>query len=526
MEQVNSRGLQYYLGLLKRKFLFLLIPALLVAVSGTMVVLSLNRIYRAEAAMIVEPQRIPTSGESSNSANPGEALQLAEQRALTRANLARLAEDFDLFPALRRTKSQAEIADLMRERLKVERISVGPGARPMNSPTFFFTVAFDYEDPDVAAGVVDKVVTALLEADVQTRVGKASDAVQLLGREVKRLSNEIEAIEAQVSDFTRKNIGVLPGRLDFQLTQIEAKRTELSENDASIRALDEERRLLDFELRLKASAWGAAGENQGAGGRLQTLREELAGKASLYSDTHPEIRTLKQQIALLEEQIQAALSEINAGGQVDPSSLPPDLRLVAERIKMLDTRRSFLSQRREEISRTINTLERGITQAPEVEAVLRTLQGQREAVRRSLDELTARLAAAELMERLEKDERAKPIRLIEPPVVPDFPVKPNLMKYMILVLGVAGASGLGTLLAIDLLDRTIRNSAEIRAIAGEIPIACIPYITTHQERRKRKANVVFGVASVCALTLTGLVGVHMYILPAEQALERLEAIYR
>src|SRR3712207_8635201 len=46
----------------------------------------------------------------------------------------------------------------------------------------------------------------------------------------------------------------------------------------------------------------------------------------------------------------------------------------------------FLDERRKTLQAGISALQLGIAQAPEVEAALRTLQGRRDALQRSLDE--------------------------------------------------------------------------------------------------------------------------------------------
>ncbi len=520
MEQDNGRGLQYYLDLLRRRILLLITPMLLIAGIGATVVLSLQPVYRAEATLLVEPQRMLTGvGEPSTRSIPDEPLRLAEQRTLAREHLIQIAEKLDLFPETRASMSPADLSDLMRERTKIQRVETGPGARPPNSPTFYFNVTFDYQDATKAADVANVLISSILDGDVQARVGRASASVQLLRSEVQALKTRIVSIEGQISNFTQKNIGVLPGRLEFYLTQLEAKKSELSTTESTIRSLDDEKRLLDLDLRLKASAGGStAGESQGAGARLETLREELAAKSSLYAEAHPEVRSLKHQIAQMEEQIQVALSQINAGGPFDPSSLPPSLRLVAERIKTLEARRNFLSQRRSEIMSSISALEHDIVQAPEVESVLRTLQGQREATQRSLDELAARLSTAEFTERLERDERAQRLSLTEAPVVPEAPAKPNRLKLLVLVFGAAGFAGFAAVFAVDFLDKSIRGSSDIRMVVSGIPVVCISYVPTRTEQRRKKFNWLIGLTSACAFVTAGLLVGYIYIMPLEQAL--------
>ncbi|MXQ13742.1 GumC family protein [Microvirga makkahensis] len=528
MEQGSERGIQHYLDLLKRRFGLVAGIILLLAAVGAAVVFSLPRIYRGEAAILVDPPTISASlGEPGRPYQPTEPLQLAEQRVLTRENLLRLAEKFDLFTKRRASLTPVEIADLMRERTRIARIEVGPAARPPNSPTFTFTVEFEYENPELAAAVADELAHAILNEDVRARTSRAGDAVQLLGREVKDMRGQIAAIEDQISGLSQKNIDVLPGRPEFQMTQLEAKRSDLAENDAAIRSLDDERRLLDLELRMKAVGGSApASDTQALEMRLQEMKEQLVDRTSVYSDKHPEVRTLKQQIVSIEEQIRNASSRAELPGHIETSLLPPNLRLIAERIRTLEDRRIFLDERRQTLQASISALQIGIAQAPEVEAALRTLQGRRDALQRSLDELTGRLTAAELVERLEQDERSQRLKLIERPIVPDKPAKPNRLKLLIVVLGAAVIAGFGTVLALDFLDQTIRSANEVRSATGGMPVTCIPKIMTRREARRRRIRRTVGTASVGSLMLVLLFAAHTYVMPVQQIWEKVELFRR
>jgi uncharacterized protein involved in exopolysaccharide biosynthesis len=260
--------------------------------------------------------------------------------------------------------------------------------------------------------------------------------------------------------------------------------------------------------------------------RLEGLKEQLVERTSVYSDKHPEVRSLKQQIALLEEQIRNASSRAEITGQIDPTLLPPNLRLIAERIRTLEDRRIFLNERRKTLQASISALQIGIAQAPEVEAALRTLQGRRDALQRSLDELTGRLTAAELAERLEQDERSQRLKLIEAPAIPDKPAKPNRWKLLVVVLGAAVMVGFGAVFALDFVDQTIRNAKEVRAATGGMPVTCIPQITTRREARRRKVSWAFGTASVGTLALVVLFAAHTYVMPMQQVWEQLEFFRR
>lgn len=523
MELEHGRGIDYYLDLLKKKFLTILMLVLLIAAAGVTIVMALPKVYRAEVAILVEPQRIPAdlSENAAPAIVPVEPLQLIEQQIMTRDNLLRIVDQYGLFPDQALKWSRTKIADQMRKQIKIQRISEGPMARPENSPSYALSVEFEYGDPEIATRVLNEIAGSILVEDIKDRTSRASDTARILEHEVEGLKAQLTAVETSISEFTQKHISSLPSRLEFNLNQIESRRNELNENDTAIRALDSEKQLLDVELRLKVSMGGAAtNDPQSSTSRLEALRSQLTEKSSLYSDTHPEVRSLRQQIALAESEINEKLSSLQFSGRIDPSTLPPDLRLIAERINALSSRHEFLLQRRDAIMSNIAELRRNVAQAPEVEADLRVLQRQRDVLQKALDDLSSPLAASQLRERLERDERAERLRLVEPAVVPTSPVKPNRLKLLALVIGLSFGIGLGSVLGIDAIDKTIRSPGDLMLSAAGIPIAEIPYLYTSGERSRKRKKLILSLSSFCIVMLAGLVYSHVYFMPLDTVLQK------
>ena len=91
------------------------------------------------------------------------------------------------------------------------------------------------------------------------------------------------------------------------------------------------------------------------------------------------------------------------------------------------------------------------------------LQSQQEAIQKNLDVATSKYAAAQLGEALEKNQQSEKLEVLEQPAVPQEPVKPNRPKIIGVSLLLALAAGGGLTFLLEMLDATIRRSADISA---------------------------------------------------------------
>ena len=103
-----------------------------------------------------------------------------------------------------------------------------------------------------------------------------------------------------------------------------------------------------------------------------------------------------------------------------------------------------------------------------MEERLAAIDTEREALQPALNEMKGRLATALMGERLERNDAALHVELLEPPLLPRSPSGPRrLLLFAALAIACAGA-GLGGLLAFDVADRRIRGAFDLQeALAGQ-----------------------------------------------------------
>ena len=108
--------------------------------------------------------------------------------------------------------------------------------------------------------------------------------------------------------------------------------------------------------------------------------------------------------------------------------------------------------------------------------------------------------------------------MIEQPTLPQKPTKPNRPKLFMLAFILAGMVGMGTVMAAESLDRTIRNTEQLFGVVDSRLIVAIPYISTGAEIARRKRRIILALLFPLVLIGGGVAAVFYLGLPGELSL--------
>jgi uncharacterized protein involved in exopolysaccharide biosynthesis len=424
-DRAQAFDIAHYLEILRRRIFFFAVPFVILLITGVLIVAIQRPIYRAEGKILVESPEIPKElVEPTVTSAATERIQVIEQRLMSRDSLLPIVNKFNLFASQRQWMSGTQLLDLMRARSEIQLVDLNTpiaGGAPLllsgNSSAIAFTVSFEYENPDVAAKVANEYLTSILNEDVQSRTGRATETTEFLSQEVKRLQDKLDAINVQIFAIKRQNIDATQG------TQ------ELPE-----------------ELKAQTD-------------ELTALKAQLIQASAVYSDQHPTVVALRKRIAALQFQL--------------------------------------------------NKTTKSTTTAPAGKD-MDALEQQQKSTEQDLDTASKKLTAARLGESLERNQQSEHLQVLEQPIVPQRPVKPNRPKLLAFSFAAAAAAGFATLILAEMLDKTIRGSRELVGVFDNRLLVSIPYILTAGETTQRRRRIIFLWAALVVFLLIGL-AVAIYI---------------
>ena len=167
------------------------------------------------------------------------------------------------------------------------------------------------------------------------------------------------------------------------------------------------------------------------------------------------------------------------------------------------------------LNRRIAALEYQISRTPKAKPMaagqdIDALTQQQDALEKELDEESKKLTAARLGEAMERNEQSEHLQVIEQPIVPQKPIKPNRPKLFALSLALAMAAGGGAVFLAEMLDRTIRGTRDLALIVDSGLLVGLPYIPTPGEIERRKRKMILLWACLAVFFLAGI-GAAFYI---------------
>lgn len=563
--------LRYYMSLLRRRFFYVFIPFLLIAGGSAAVALKLPPIYKSTGKILVESQQIPDDlVRSTVTSYADERIEIIKQRVMTRENLLRIVEKFKLFESRGSELSNTEIVDAMQNSIEVAPVTSGlAGLRRRAGTTIAFTVSVEHEYPHVAVQVANELVTLFLDENVRTRTSRAAETTEFLEQESGKLKNQVDAIEAQIADYKQQYSESLPEHVELRISMLERAQAELKETEREIKAIEAERRFLNIQMDAIKAGFAVDGAVRRDGidaltpeQELKRLQVELLEKSAVYNSTHPDIVILERRVTALKKRVKSVVTRKDmedrlrelriqlkeaqsrfAAGHPEVQMLNKEIGSLTERLAVLGPdvpggsgkadaidpiranvsvqldiaagKLTSLSAQREALKKKISSLEAMIIQTPQVERGLRSLSRDYQNALAKYEEVKAKAMEAKLAENLEEDKKAERFSLLEPPVQPEEPVKPNRRKLLAIGLALAAAAGGGGLFLIESIDGSIRGTAGYIAMLKQRPLISIPYIVTPREVRRRRRLFLSALLLIVLAIGATLVAVHFYYKPLD-----------
>ena len=469
--------LKYYLSIFLRRLPYFLPVALVIAAVSVIVAVALPPAYVSQMQLIVESSQIPGELAAPTASTPAqEQLQIVEQRLLTRTNLLDIANRLKVLGD-QDELTPDEIVQAMRARTIIETNSGRDEASLM-------LVSFEAGSGEKAAAVLNEYLTLIQQEDIESRTGRAGQTLEFFEQEVTRLSAELAEKSANILAFKTANSEALPDSLDYRLGQQSQLQERLGQLERDIFNLASQRlRMVEvFKTtgQVEASRVEALTPEQL---QLETLRAELSDALAVYSAENPRVKVLQARISQVEQIVLA-----------QPVTAPEDVietgnSMLDFQLTEIDTRLESLKEEKITVDGDLTKIEATIKRTPENAIRLDELTLNYENIQLQYNSAVDRLAKASAGERIEAMSRGQKISVIEPPATPNQPTKPNRL----LIAGGGSAfgilAGLGLVVLLEILNRSIRRPEDLVRALGVSPIATIPYVQTRGEvfaRRGRK----------------------------------------
>jgi len=397
--------------------------------------------YQARATVLVASQRISESLiRSTVDSDQLEKVSAILGELLSRRKLIELIEEHELFPPPSEGPglTMEEKTTTVRGSILIRPDRTNHANHDAESSATVFEVLFRHESREKAAAVANDLANGFTDIHLRMRSRQARITTEFLRRELRKTEEELAAQESAITRFKQSHRGALPSELGTSLGRLD--RLQSQRQSLALQIANAESRLATL------AASGTDVELDSPQAMLRGLRLRYKEQRALYTDDHPNIVSLRNQITNLEKRLAD-----ETDGEASSGSAPAD----AARIE-LTALRSQLDETVAEYERLDSLVEL----VPEHAETLAALEQRAEILRENYREFLRKVNQAELSEAVESAQQGERASVLDPAVPPWDPTSSPLKAVAVLLIGTLGAA-FGTAVLLELVDSVVVTESEI-----------------------------------------------------------------
>lgn len=467
---MNGFQLEDAVEILERRRWWILLAAMSGLVIGFLSYLVLPAQYQSTTTILVEPQGVPEAYiKSTVTLAVEQRLHTLHERVTSYTSLNELIDRIGperLDPSGEHTREA--LMNRVRGGLAVE-ISGHKAKAPV------FELTYSAEDPQTAALVVREIAALFISENLKDRARQATATAEFLDKELDRLRDEVTQQEERIRAFNFAALGSLPSQLDANLREMDRLNLELSSTLEAQVASTQRITMLRRQLG-GVAADGSSIEAPGAlSSILRAARQELLQAKRVYTDEHPNVRQLREEIENVKREIAAAPVVNDEIDIIDPTviALRDEIDTVAMQLETQKRNEARIHGRIAELQARINA-----TPAREQEQL--ALTRDYENLANTYRTLLSKKYEAALARNLELAQKGERFKLLRPAQVPSSPSWPDLALLLPAGLGFGLViAGFGIALA-EFRNPAFRSVERLTRMLGIPVFASIPRIDNEQ----------------------------------------------
>ncbi|HEY1262191.1 MAG TPA: hypothetical protein VGF06_01640 [Terriglobales bacterium] len=497
-----------YLAVAQRRRWFFFAPCFGVWLLVWAVSWFMPSVYRSGTLILVERPNTQVV-TANNNADIQSRLDTITQQILSRTRLLRIINNLNLYSEdRRRGKSDDDLVERMRKDVEIELV------RSQDRGLSSFNIYFSAHSPDVAQRVTTELTNVLITENLEATQEQTENTSKFLQSQLDDARRKLADQEEHVRVFKDQHIGELPGQLQSNLQILSGLQNQLQgEQDALGRAKQQNAYLESLLSQYNTlSKTAKPGDTNVVGlpaldQELDRLRAQLTDLSSRYTDQHPDVRKLKEQIAKTEKmkqqlttELHARASDPQAPAEMDYSGNAPLMevrsQLKANQIEMGNRQRAI-----ENLQAEIANYQSRLNRTPVREQELADITRDYDQSRAYYEQLLAKKNQADLAARLTEAQQDEHFSMVDPPSRPAKPFSPNRMKFSLLGLLAGVVIGAAVSAGAEYLDDHIYDEDSFRKLLAAEILVEVPPLPTESEKQQEHRNFVLGWSGAALLGL-------------------------
>ena len=487
--------------------------SVVICVAGWFFALFMPDIYEVKAKIFVDTRsmlRPLLKGLAIDSESLASSANLMKRTLMTRPNLEQVARKTDLDLKTKSDREFDAVISSLAERVKLQ------GTQQDN----IYEIAFSDSNPKQAKRVVDELLNTFMEAALGSNRKDTAVTQKFLDEQISQYEKRLLDAEMRLKEFKQRNVGVMPDEGSSYFKDLQNAKDQLQRAQLELQEAENRSSTLRQKLEGEEPVLGVMGDQQMLraptssqyDGRLAHLQEQLDQLLLQYTDKHPDITAIRQQMGDLEAKRDKELKEMAAQAAAQPADAAgaggePGEGSVYQEIKLAmaeaDAEVAGLSARVSAYKAKVNELEHQVDSIPEIEAELKRLDRDYGLNKQQYDELLKRRESARLSQEVDQQADDVKLKVIDPPRIPLLAIGPNRIQLMTVVMFAAMGAGVGFAFLLSQINPRFYSVEELKEITQLPVLGTVSLVFSERQRTERRMEL-----AVFALTLFGLVSIY------------------
>ncbi len=515
-QELQGFNFQHWLGIAQRRYLHFLLPMFV----GWLVVWGLGWVlparYKSSTLILVEQPTMPKDYVTPNvNDDIQERLQSITQQILSRTRLLHIIDEFNLYAGKRAQAAPDDKVEQMRKDIQIELV------HDARNQVTAFNVIYSSRDPHIAQQVTSELTNLFINENLEVRQQQSEDTTKFLETQLESAQKSLAEQEEKIREFKGQHVGELPTQLGSNLQILSGLQSQLQSEQNALNAARQQKVYLEtlvnqyrtLQPASKASDTAPVGGLPAIDQELDRLKAQLADLRAHYTERHPDVRKVKDQIANAEKTRAIMLADQQSrntnpspdspagdGNQSSPLfQIQGQVRANEVEIKNREEAIAGLKLR-------INDYQLRLNDEPVREQQLADLTRGYDQSKANYDELLKKKNQSAMATSMELMQQGERFRVLDAPSLPERPDFPDRLKFC--AMGLGAGLALGALVAgiFEMVDDRIYTDKEIKDLLPTAVMSEIPLIVNVTDEKKAKRKIVFGwvaAAIVAAIMLAG-----------------------
>ncbi|MCP5003605.1 MAG: hypothetical protein GY941_06570 [Planctomycetes bacterium] len=476
-KKTTTFDLQRFIKLLLRKKWFVIIPTILFCAGSVFLAYNKPDVYESKCVLIVENSKVLSNVLSDRNVqlDARQLLQAVRERMLGWQSVTKVIREIGLDEGLD-TDDMGALEKRYRTILK--KINLRTKSHD------FIEVSYCGENPEINFGIVNGLVSNFMEQSLKSTRSEARETLEFIGGDLERLKGDLDDSERKFRMFEEEHINELPGNENSVLPRFYTAKSELSEVNSKIVALEEKLKFL--ENRKATEKETITGEVvqvtnpkvEELSDKITNLEIEVTMLRSRYYDEHPRIVQTQNELAylkkLLKEEEKVVITEEKIVNN-------PRYESMVDKDFNLRLELSSLISLRNETERKLDSFRPTVENIPELKQKLFELQMDYEINKQLYEQRLMQKSKAELVKEMSLDSKSNPFNIVEPARISYEPLKGDKIKMIMIgtVLGIG--IGIGLIFGLEQIDTRFKSIEDMQEYLNVPALGMIPSIAIKKD---------------------------------------------